>query len=74
MLIGPFLTHPLGVVPKGKGKWCLIEDLSFPHTSPFPSLNSTIDISDIPVDWGGFKEMVELVIKTPPGSQAATVD
>jgi hypothetical protein len=33
-LVGPFLTHPLGVIPKGKGKWHLIEDLSFPHTSP----------------------------------------
>jgi hypothetical protein len=73
-LVSPFLTHPLGVAPKGKGKWRLVEDLSFPHVGPHPSLNSTIDISDVPVDWGGFKEMVELVVKAPPGSQAATID
>jgi hypothetical protein len=73
-LVGPFLTHPLGVVPKPNGKWRLVEDMSFPHDDSFPSLNSTIDISDVPVDWGGFKEMAEIVVGAPPGSQCATVD
>jgi hypothetical protein len=73
-LVGPFLTHPLGVVPKPNGKWRLVEDMSFPHDGSFPSLNSTIDISDVPVDWGGFKEMAEVVVGAPPGAQSATVD
>jgi hypothetical protein len=73
-LIGPFITHPLGVVPKPNGKWRLVEDMSYPHDDSFPSLNSTIDISDVPVDWGGFKEMAELVVGASPGTQAATVD
>jgi hypothetical protein len=73
-LVGPFITHPLGVVPKPNGKWRLVEDMSFPRDDSFPSLNSTIDISDVPVDWGGFKEMAELVIGAPPGAQCATVD
>jgi hypothetical protein len=73
-LVGPFLTHPLGVVPKPNGKWRLVEDMSFPHDDSFPSLNSTIDISDVPVDWGGFKEMAEIVVGAPPGAQSATVD
>jgi hypothetical protein len=73
-LIGPFIAHPLGLAPKSDGRWRLVEDLSFPRDGPVPSFNSLTDISDIPVDWGGFKEMVELVVTAPPGSQGATFD
>jgi hypothetical protein len=71
-LIGPFVAHPLGLAPKSDGTWRLVEDLSYPRSGPLPSLNSLTDISDVPVDWGGFKEMLDLVINAPPGAQGAT--
>jgi hypothetical protein len=73
-LIGPFIAHPLGLAPKSNGSWRLVEDLSYPRSGPIPSFNSLTDISDLPVDWGGFKEMVELVVTAPPGAQGATFD
>jgi hypothetical protein len=73
-LIGPFISHPLGLAPKSDGTWRLVEDLSYPRTGPTQSFNSLTDISDLPVDWGGFKEMVELVVTAPPGAQGATFD
>jgi len=73
-LLGPFIAHPLGLAPKSNGKWRLVEDLSYPRSGPIPSFNSLTDISDLPVDWGGFKEMVELVVTAIPGAQGATFD
>jgi hypothetical protein len=73
-LIGPFIAHPLGLAPKSNGTWRLVEDLSYPRSGPIPSFNSLTDISDLPVDWGGFKEMVELVVTAIPGAQGATFD
>jgi hypothetical protein len=35
-LIGPFVTHPLGLAPKSDGTWRLVEDLSFPRSGPYP--------------------------------------
>jgi hypothetical protein len=73
-LIGLFIAHPLGLAPKSDGTWRLVEDLSFPRDSPIQSFNALTDISDIPVDWGGFKEMAELVVTALLGAQGATFD
>jgi hypothetical protein len=73
-LIGPFIAHPLGLAPKSDGTWRLVEDLSYPRAGPHQSFNTLTDISDLPVDWGGFKEMAELVVTAPPGAQGATFD
>lgn len=72
--LGPFISHPLGLVPKQNGKWRVIEDLSFPRGHSSDSINSTTDISDIPVDWGGLAEVIELVVTAREGAQCATVD
>jgi hypothetical protein len=73
-LIGPFIAHPLGLAPKSDGTWHLVEDLSYPQDGPHQSFNSLTDISDLPVDWGGFKEMVKLVVTAPLGAQGVTFD
>jgi hypothetical protein len=74
-LIGPFRTSPLGVVPKSDNDFRLIQDLSFPYNDPLHnSVNSEIDIERFRCDWGTFQQAVSLVLKSPPGSLAATLD
>lgn len=73
-LIGPFIAHPLGVVPKRNGTWRVIEDLSWPRDGPRPSLNSLSDNSDFSLNWSGLPEMTALVISAPLGAQFATFD
>lgn len=73
-LLGPFISHPLGVVPKSNGKWRLIEDLSWPRDGSFDSVNSLTDLSDVIPQWGGFAEAMEMIITAAPGSQGATLD
>lgn len=75
-IIGYFRTSPLGVIPKlGTFKFCLIQDHSFPHNHAFISfVNSTIDSSLFPCDWGTFEDCEQLVTEAPPGTQVAIFD
>lgn len=76
LLIGPFATAPLGVVPKpNSSKFRIIQDLSFPRNNSLqPSINSSIDSNHFPTSWGTFDETAALVLSLPPGCQAATFD
>jgi hypothetical protein len=76
LLIGPFRTSPLGVVPKpGTTDLRLVQDFSFPRNNPLlPSINSGINPDDFKCDWGTFRQVVDIVLDAPPGSQAATLD
>lgn len=75
-LIGPFRTSPLGVIPKpGTDKFRLVQDFSYPRNNPLlPSINSEINLDDFRCDWGSFRQVVDIVLDAPPGSQAATLD
>lgn len=75
-LIGCFRTSPLGVIPKpGSSKFRLIQDHSFPRNHQFiPSVNSAIDSSLFPCDWGTFEDCERLVTEAPPGTQVAVFD
>ena len=74
-LIGPFCTSLLGLVPKDKSSFRLIQDLSFPrHPCAIPSINSQIDSDDFPTDWGTFDITSRLILSLPVGCKAATFD
>jgi hypothetical protein len=76
-LIGPFRTSPLGTVPKtaNSTERRIVQDLSFPRNDPnLPSINDQINIEDFRCDWGTFNDVRNIVINTPEGSQAATLD
>ena len=75
--IGPFQSSPLSLIPKsGKpGKYCLIQNVSFPHTNtPYPSINSFLELDDFPCTWGMFTTISTLIRKLPTGAQAAVRD
>ena len=75
--IGPFQSLPLSLVPKyGKpGKYCLIQNLSYPHTNtPTPSINAHLNSDDFPCTWGTFRTICTLIRNLPQGSQAAVRD
>ena len=78
--IGPFQSSPLSLIPKpGKpGKFRLVQNFSFPiQTStcfPNPSVNDAITTGLLPCMWGKFSTIFLLVVRLPPGSQAATQD
>jgi len=78
LLIGPFQSSPLSVVPKpGKpGKFRLIQNFSFPHSLspayPNPSINSYINTDRFPTTWGKFSIIYLLISRLPPGSEVAT--
>ncbi len=76
--IGPFQTSPLSIIPKSNklGKFCLVQDFSFPHSpaSPIPSINTCIDSSLFPCTWGTFSTMALCIACLPPGSQVAAKD
>ncbi|KAB5589206.1 hypothetical protein CTheo_7349 [Ceratobasidium theobromae] len=75
-LIGSFRSSPLGVVPKSTpGEFRIIQDLSFPRDSPTnSSVNAEIDTSAYSCLWGFFDDIVEIVLSSPPGTTAATLD
>ena len=74
-LIGPFCTSPLGLVPKDKDSFRLIQDLSFPRqNSSHCSINSQIDSDDFPTGWGTFDTTSRLILSLPKGCKAATFD
>lgn len=74
--VGPFRTAPLGVVFHSvSGKPRLIQDHSFPRNDPcMSSINSEIDSSSFPCDWGSFSDCFLLVARAPAGAQAAVFD
>ena len=74
-IIGPFRSHPLGVIEKSKpGEFRVIEDLSAPRDQPLLSVNATSIHDDIEVSWGTFVDALRLVITAKPGAQGATFD
>lgn len=74
--IGHFRTAPLGVVPKPNStSFRIIQDLSFPRNNPtIFSVNSEIDSSDYPCEWGTFAQCFFLVAAAPPGTQVSVFD
>ena len=80
ILIGPFQFSPFSIIPKlgWVGKYCNIQNYSFP-TTPFinylnPSINSWVDLDSFPTTWGTFSVVSLLIHWLPPGSQLATRD
>lgn len=71
--IGHFRTAPLGVVPKPNGtSFRIIQDLSFPRNDPNTfSVNSEINSSEFPCEWGTFAQCFFLVAGAPVGTQVA---
>lgn len=76
LLIGPFRTSPIGIVPKpGSSKLRMIQDLSYPRNNPtIPSVNSLINADDFPTAWGSFDATTAMILTLPPGCLAATFD
>ena len=85
-MLGSFQTSLLSLVPKSiAGKFCLIQNLSFPHHScvTLPpqnptiyttSINAAINSDTFLCTLGTFHTVVLLVACLPPGSQLATCD
>ena len=76
-LIGPFRTSPLGTVPKSHDSTDrrIVQDLSFPRNDPTrSSINDQINIEDFRCDWGTFNDIRGIVMETPEGTEAATLD
>jgi len=77
-LLRAFVTSPFSIIPKPRqpGKYCLIQNLSSPH-SPIQSttsINSAIDSDQYPCTWGTFATICLLISHLPPGSQAMVCD
>ena len=75
--ISPFQSSPLLLVPKsGKpGKYCLIQNLLFPHSNiPTPSINSYLNSNNFPCTWGTFRTIATLIRGLPSGAQVAICD
>ena len=74
ILIGPFQSSPLSLVPKPRkpGKFHAVHDFSHPHTpctNPVLSINSAIDSHNFPCTWGRFSMVCLIIYQLPPGSQ-----
>jgi len=78
ILIGPFQTAPLSMVPKPSRpeKVQLVQNLSYPlhPTDSISSINSAIDSDLYPCTWGTASTICLLIWFLPPGSQAAVRD
>lgn len=76
LIIGHFRTAPLGVVPKPNGTgFRIIQDLSFPRNNPtISSVNSEINSTDFPCEWGTFAQCFFLVAHAPRGTQVSVFD
>ena len=73
--IGPFQSSPLSLIPKPAkpGKFCLMQNLSHPHTNlPIPSINARLNSDDFLCTWSTFKTTCTLIRSLPPGAEAAT--
>lgn len=78
VLIGPFQSSPISLIPKPHkpNAFRLVQNYSHPHVSTpeFSSINSHIDSDDYPCTWGTFNAMAQVVLQLPPGSQGAVRD
>ncbi|KAJ1299743.1 hypothetical protein OPQ81_007329 [Rhizoctonia solani] len=72
--ISPFKTAPLGTVdkPSAPGKFRIVQDFSYPRLAPSTSLNSQINSTDFPCEWGFFHNMVDAIHDLPDGAMAVT--
>ena len=76
-ILGPFQTLPLSLIPKpGKpGKFCLIQNLSYPRNMiGIQSINSSIKTDLYLCTWGTFLMVAVIVWSLPPGSLRACRD
>ena len=78
LVLGPFQTSPLSLVPKTSkpGKYRAVHNFSYPH-EPSPdatSVNAHIDSDDFPCTWGTFATVALIIARLPPGSQASVRD
>jgi hypothetical protein len=78
LLIGPFHSSPLSLIPKpGKpGKYRAIHNFSYPNKPSLDtqSINYTIDPTMFPCTWGTFATMSNIIWHLPEGSQASVRD
>ena len=78
-ILRPFQSSPLSIIPKpGKpGKFCLIQNLSYPY-SPWPgeplSINAQVDPSLFPCKWRSFYTACALIHTLPQGCEGVTRD
>ena len=76
-ILGPFQTSPLSLIPKlsRPGKFCLIQNLSYPcNIKNISSINASIEADLYPCTWGTFSTVTTLVQSLPPGSLTACRD
>ncbi|XP_073707221.1 uncharacterized protein [Garra rufa] len=82
-MIGPFPTppfpifrvSPIGIATrKFSGKKRLIIDLSSPHNSPFPSINSLIPLEEFSLHYHDVDQAITLIKKAGRGAWLAKVD
>jgi len=78
ILIGPFQSLPLSLVPKpGKpGKFRAVHNFLHPHSplSSTASVNSAISADKYPSTYGTFTTICLTISRLPPGSQASVRD
>ncbi len=77
LLIGPFQSSPLSLIPKPHKpqSFRLIQNFSHLYSnSVIPSINSHIDFNNYPYTWRTFNTICILVWNLPAGSQAAIRD
>ena len=78
LVLGPFQTSPLSLVPKTSKprKYRAVHNFSYPH-EPSPdaiSINAHIDSDNFPCTWGTFATVALIIARLPPGSQASVRD
>ena len=77
LLLGPFRSSPLGTILKSHDSTDhrIVQDLSFPRNEPArSSVNDQININDFRCDWGTFNNVWAIVVDTPEGTEAATLN
>ena len=78
LLIGPFQSSPLSLIPKlGKpGKYRAIHNFSHPNKPSLniQSINYTINPTMFPCTWGTFATMCNILWHLPKGSEASVRD
>lgn len=77
ILGGHFRTSPIHVVvtqkADGTPKYRITINLSFPDKNG-TSVNDMIDSADFPTQFGGPKDVEQIIVDAPPGTQAAALD
>lgn len=77
ILGGPFRTSPIHVVvtqkADGSPKYCITINLSFPDDSGV-SVNDMIESDDFPTVFNGPKDVEQIIVDAPRGTQATAMD